>query len=518
MKLPITATLTIISLVASSSYVVIACHAADTGGKQPLLRTGINTGTSPTYASQVGPGTMFLETQGGSTTTESESRNLKKNAGKKVRQGNKQQGIGGGTKKNNPTNQKLNNDNANNNNNNNKDEPPSAIIFPNIFQSPDTVPPTAAPAVVPLSLPSTGPVSSPPTTIVGPSSSGEVPTTTVAPVALVSDGDNNNNNNNNPESFSDFCWKNSYGRGVGTIPDTCGSDKDKRGLLCYSKCPPGYSNPSGTVDCHQDCPGNFRDDGLFCRLAEYGRGAGYAWQFKDGFSDSGMFERCQAAQGAGNCEKWGAIVYPKCQPGYSPFGCCICRPTTPDCSALGFVGQFDLSCTKKIILGDPTLMDCPQGLEYDAGLCYTPCEPGYIGVGPVCWGQPPAGWTDCGFGAGRDLEACTSAVSEQVLSVTELVTFVATAGGSSATKISKLDAKKLKDAVKKFTEEKVEELGDLSGKLVGWMSDVDDKGGFDTMEPEDIARMVADLISFFDPTGVSSIIAAFTYPLCSKMF
>jgi hypothetical protein len=38
------------------------------------------------------------------------------------------------------------------------------------------------------------------------------------------------------------------------------------------------------------------------------------------------------------------------------------------------------------------------------------------------------------------------------------------------------------------------------------------------MEPEDIARMVADLISFFDPTGVSGIIAAFTYPLCSKMF
>ena len=30
-------------------------------------------------------------------------------------------------------------------------------------------------------------------------------------------------------------------------------------------------------------------------------------------------------------------------------------------------------------------LDCPDGKEHDAGLCYKPCPDGYKGVGPVCW-------------------------------------------------------------------------------------------------------------------------------------
>ena len=30
-------------------------------------------------------------------------------------------------------------------------------------------------------------------------------------------------------------------------------------------------------------------------------------------------------------------------------------------------------------------MICKVGEAHDAGLCYTPCKPGYKGVGPVCW-------------------------------------------------------------------------------------------------------------------------------------
>jgi hypothetical protein len=54
---------------------------------------------------------------------------------------------------------------------------------------------------------------------------------------------------------------------------------------------------------------------------------------------------------------------------------------------------------------------CPPGQDYDAGLCYPSCEPGYNGVGPVCWadtqsrgiGVPvglepcPAGWSNDGL-------------------------------------------------------------------------------------------------------------------------
>ena len=36
--------------------------------------------------------------------------------------------------------------------------------------------------------------------------------------------------------LAEFCWKDTYGRGVGTIPGSCDSDEDKIGLLCYDKC------------------------------------------------------------------------------------------------------------------------------------------------------------------------------------------------------------------------------------------------------------------------------------------
>jgi hypothetical protein len=45
-------------------------------------------------------------------------------------------------------------------------------------------------------------------------------------------------------------------------------------------------------------------------------------------------------------------------------------------------------------LGSP--MKCAQGLEEDAGLCYTPCKAGYKGVGPVCWQKCTPGFRDDG--------------------------------------------------------------------------------------------------------------------------
>jgi hypothetical protein len=329
------------------------------------------------------------------------------------------------------------------------------------------------------------------------------------------------------ESFSDFCWKNSYGRGVGTIPNTCPSDRDQRGLLCYSKCPDGFQNPPGTVDCHQVCPEGFRDDGLFCRLSEYGRGAGYVWQFGDpAFSAAGQFGRCHNDHGDGNCELDGAIVYPKCAAGYSPFGCCICRPNTPDCGALGFAGQIDLSCTKSVILGDPTLMGCGDGFEYDVGLCYPPCAEGYHGVGPVCWGQPPSGWVDCGFGAARDFDACTEALKNQVLSVTDTVLFVASLGASSATRPMEkgtqeyydlLDQiQKLKDMVDGILELQEQKPEALMNNLATWREEIQ-KYNVADIEPEDIFRLIADLASKFDESGVASIFAAYLWPICSKI-
>lgn len=69
----------------------------------------------------------------------------------------------------------------------------------------------------------------------------------------------------------EFCWKDSYGRGVGLIPSDCGS-REKIGFFCYDRCQSGYSRFN--LDCLQNCPSDLRDDGFSCRGAEYER-AGY---------------------------------------------------------------------------------------------------------------------------------------------------------------------------------------------------------------------------------------------------
>lgn len=159
--------------------------------------------------------------------------------------------------------------------------------------------------------------------------------------------------------------KGAYGGGIGRIPQTCAPDQEKLGLLCYTKCPAGYTRRG--LDFHSNCPDGFRDDRLFCRLAEYGRGVGYPWKFGDELNDNGMFRRYEGDNGKGGCEKWGLLVYPKCKPGYSSFGCCICRPARPDCAAVGLGGRLDLSCSKKIQLGKVNALSCGADQVYDAG-------------------------------------------------------------------------------------------------------------------------------------------------------
>jgi hypothetical protein len=172
----------------------------------------------------------------------------------------------------------------------------------------------------------------------------------------------------------------SYGRGVGE-PLRCAPNEDLDGALCYPKCQAGYKGV-GPV-CWQDCPAGFRDDGAFCAKPEsYGRGAGYPWQFGDPLNDSGMFNRCTAANGAGNCEKSGAIVYPKCRANFHAVGCCVCSPDCP--SGMPDIG---VSCTKKSYgrgAGVP-IHACADNMDKDGALCYPKCKPGFHGVGPVCW-------------------------------------------------------------------------------------------------------------------------------------
>jgi len=226
---------------------------------------------------------------------------------------------------------------------------------------------------------------------------------------------------------NEFCWRRSYGRGVGKPLHTCERQgKVKIGALCYSHCPPGMKRFG--FDCHSVCPSGSQDQGLFCRWNEYGRGAGFPWKFGDGFNDRGMYKRCERKHGKGKCEKKGAIVYPKCRSGYKPVGCCICRPALPNCDAHNLGGRFDLSCAKKIQIGDPTPMDCAEDEDEDAGLCYKKCRGGYNGVGPVCWGYCDDSQVDCGLGCAKSDDACFEGTYDQVLAPLILAANVASLG------------------------------------------------------------------------------------------
>lgn len=70
------------------------------------------------------------------------------------------------------------------------------------------------------------------------------------------------------------CWKNAYGRGVGTVPDSCLPGNEKNGALCYPICKDGFYGV-GPV-CWSACPNGFTDTGVDClKPSDYGRGAGY---------------------------------------------------------------------------------------------------------------------------------------------------------------------------------------------------------------------------------------------------
>jgi hypothetical protein len=230
-----------------------------------------------------------------------------------------------------------------------------------------------------------------------------------------------------------FCWKQSEGRGAGE-PYICREGLDRNGLLCYPKCKAGLVG-NGPV-CWGTCPAGFTDVGAFCQKpAAYTR-EGFGWRVGDPLlpNYSGPIGRCEAKYGKTACEQSGAVIYPKCKPGFHAVGCCTC---SPDCPA----GWADTGtgCTKPKEgrgAGEPLAMGvCAPGLEKDpkGALCYPPCKGPFTGVGPVCWQNCPSQhpW-DCGAGCSTDQKQCATAVVNMVISPIMAAVSLATFGAGSA--------------------------------------------------------------------------------------
>ena len=247
-----------------------------------------------------------------------------------------------------------------------------------------------------------------------------------------------------------FVWKESYGRGVGTIPPMhCGGSRDKVGALCYNKCKQGWAvNPINKLRCKP--PG----------VASYDRGAGitpesvtkctnsrdkvgaYCYdKCKQGWAvnpnnklrckppgvasydrGAGKFGKCK-----GNREKVAGLCYEKPRDGYS---CTLtmCKRNTKAYDRKPFKTVTNKYCksNRKLQAGlcyekpregyscNATVCSrikkgydrkpfalksfCKDNKTLNEGLCYKKCRGGFNGRGPVCWSKLPHKWINCGAG------------------------------------------------------------------------------------------------------------------------
>jgi hypothetical protein len=184
----------------------------------------------------------------------------------------------------------------------------------------------------------------------------------------------------NASADSEYYWKDSYGRGVGTIPPgSCPAGKEGDAGLCYVSCRPGY-----------------RGVGPVCweNAKEYDRGAGTIPEIR--------MEHFKITHSCGNKEDDAGLCYNRCRSGYHGVAT-MCIP------------DGGLSYGRGV--GTPLHLACTDGKQEDAGLCYTPCRSGFGGIGPVCWGDTPHGYVSCGAGYAQDSQTCGVITAGQVVSV-----------------------------------------------------------------------------------------------------
>ena len=215
--------------------------------------------------------------------------------------------------------------------------------------------------------------------------------------------------------FGPACWKMAYGRGVGKAISACREGEERRGALCYPLCRDGYVG-RGPV-CWQRCPHDWRNDGAYCKKPRsYGRGTGH---FKK--------KNCEKKKGKDNCEKWGALWYPKCRENFHNAACCICSPDCPHRMI-----DIGISCNKHSYgrtAGKP--MICKPNQEEQAALCYKPCSDDFNGAGPVCWLKCPEGMHKCGALCLGPEQQCSAFILQEAGVVMKTISSFASGNGVS---------------------------------------------------------------------------------------
>lgn len=276
------------------------------------------------------------------------------------------------------------------------------------------------------------------------------------------------------KSKTRFCWKESYGRGVGRVPRNCNNGREEATAgLCYDRCTPrydrglgktipfksGFIGNSGLACIAAVCPPGYTNHGHFCKKPGPTKRREYPVNFKEAVKTfgswigigskgdtglAGAMKRCQAesrllALHTGRpptaCVKANrdTIVYSKCPAGtkQAPVITNLCTPICPS----GWT-DIGISCTKPRYSRHIGLMDCDRGADRDAGLCYKQCNRGFTGVGPVCWNSCPASVpVNCGMACAASKDECALTVTDQVtgpiMTAASVALIAVTAGGAT---------------------------------------------------------------------------------------
>lgn len=283
------------------------------------------------------------------------------------------------------------------------------------------------------------------------------------------------------DSASDFCWKDSYGRGAGSVPDACPGQQQDAGL-CYPYCAAGYYGV-GPV-CWQACPAGYRDDGTACWL--------------DSSIVNANNSKCPWYDVCGVTVARGCST---CPAGYRNDGC-TCRRD---------VSMFYKNSYGR---GAGAPRSCNPSLQSDAGLCYNYCNSGYSGVGPVCWGECPAALpVACGAGCAASTADCAEKVISQVEASLEMagniagavMSFGTSAAAKYVTKVGLSAAQKaaLKEQIKREIKERAQSLAEDT---------------LNAAAEETVKGMMGEEVdwSALDPTGIAAMVDAFNAPSCAN--
>lgn len=185
-------------------------------------------------------------------------------------------------------------------------------------------------------------------------------------------------------------------------------------------------------------------------------------------------------------DKTGLLCYPKCQPGFNGVG--------PVCWSNSLPLQSYGRSAGLIKDG------CQDDKENSAGLCYQKCETGMRGVGPACWGNCGGQFPiACGAGCAKSVDACATSIASQVIAPLDMLANIGlTILTGGAVPVLKATIKAtLTSATKAVGKELSNAALESAAKT---MAEANLTGKFNP--------------SNLDPTGIAAIVDAYNYPVC----